>query len=90
MKVHATRVPAPTVTQEHGTKWQVAVTMPDGTIETFDRVSIDGPAAAVCLPEEAPVSMQPRVWVEPLAGTRVTGLTLNEYGALMVARTVYA
>lgn len=78
MKIHATRVPAPTVTQEHGTKWQIAVMLSSGETETYDRVVIAGPSTVVCLPENAPQSMQPRVWVEPLPNTLVDCILIDD------------
>ena len=73
LKVHATRIPAPTAEQPYGTKWQVAVTDNDGTMETFDRVEFRGPSQVVALPEGVRVNENPRVWIEPIAQTDVLG-----------------
>ena len=73
LKIHATRVPAPTAEQPHGTKWQVAVMDHDGTLERFDRVDIHGSCCVKALPEGERPDEQPRVWAEPMPQTDLVG-----------------
>jgi hypothetical protein len=75
MKIHATRVVAPTPGQEHGTRWQVAVTFDDNNVETFDRVDVVGNCSVVSLPDGEPT---PHVYVEPHRNARVIAWTGNE------------
>lgn len=63
LKVHATRVSAPTAENQYATKWQVAVTDNAGRTETFDAVDIPANVGhQICAhPDSDPT---PHVYVE--------------------------
>lgn len=72
LKIHATRVPAPTPGHDTCTKWQVVVTFPDDDNRTYDRVQIFGDSEIVSLPDSEP---SPHVYVTPLADAHVIAWT---------------
>jgi hypothetical protein len=62
LKIHATRVSAPTPGHDTATRWQVAVTFDDGNTETFNKVRIMGDSTIVSIPDSEPT---PHVYICP-------------------------
>lgn len=76
LKIHATRIEAPNVTQQYGTKWQVVVTDTDnGDAFCFDRVVVLGTVNFHALPDG---DEQPRVYATPGERSEVLGYKAGE------------
>jgi hypothetical protein len=75
LKIHATRVAAPMPGHDTATRWQVAVTFPDGNVATFDRVQVFGDSELVSLPDSEPT---PHVFLTPFDNAHVVAWNGDE------------